>query len=317
MIKTTEKTSIKAELEGFLNINKPEGITSAQVIRDIKKAIKVKKIGYIGTLDPIATGVLVVGMGRATKLFPFLERQDKVYKTEMTLGSETDTQDRTGVVLNSADPSGITQKQVIKVMDKYVGEIEQIPPMYSAKKIDGKRLYTLARQGISVEREPVKTTIHEINFIRKDGPKVEFIARVSTGSYLRTLCHDMGRELGVYGHLSQLVRVSSGRFDVEDSVELDMITNGNNIDTIREHLITLSDGLKHMPKATVIAHAVERLKNGMPIGVSDILDVEGEAVAGKIRVVNRAGALLGIGETDGGPLAGFPFSSINPKRVFV
>jgi len=300
-------------MDGFLNIDKPDGITSAQVVRDIKQAIKPKKIGYIGTLDPIAKGVLVMALGRATKLIPFLERQDKVYDTVMTLGAQTDTQDRTGTVVHEADPSAITGEMVKQAATKYVGEIEQTPPMYSAKKVGGKRLYSLARQGKEVERKPVHATVYSLDVLEKNGPNIRFVAKVSTGTYMRTICNDIGNDLGVYGHLSALTRISSGLFKVEDAIPLDEIDH----DTARKNLISLVDGLNHLSKAVVLSHARERLVNGQPLGVSDVVDFENMKGARLTRIVSKEGSLLGVGELGGPPIAGFPFGTINPKRVMI
>lgn len=302
------------KFEGFLNVNKPDGMTSTQVLRVIKKVLKSKKIGYIGTLDPIAKGVLLVGLERATRLIPFLEKQEKVYDAVMTLGAETDTQDLTGQILNEADPSAVTEEMVRDVMGRYSGEIEQTPPMFSAKKIEGKRLYDLARQGLSVERKPVKVTIHEMNFLGKEGPDVHFTARVSTGAYMRTLCHDMGRDLGVYGHLKTLTRLRAGVFGVDTAIPFEDITP-ENLDTVREKLISLADGLAHISKAVVVGHAAEKLKHGSALGVSEIVEFENVDGGGLVRIVTRDGTLLGVGEADGPPIAGFPFGAIKPKRV--
>ncbi|MDH5677660.1 MAG: tRNA pseudouridine(55) synthase TruB [Nitrospinota bacterium] len=301
-------------MDGFLIIEKPGGITSAEVIRVIKRAIKPSKIGYLGTLDPLATGVLVVALGRATKLIPFMEKQDKEYDALMTLGVETDTQDSEGKPLHEADPSAITEEQVKASFEKFVGEIDQVPPMFSAKKQQGQRLYTLARQGITVDRPPVRVTIRSLKFIEKIGPVVRLIATVSTGAYMRTLCHDIGNDLGVYAHLSGLVRLRSGIFRVEDAIALDSVTY-ENMDEVEKRLISLSDGLGHLPLVKVVPHSLERLKDGIPLGVSDVIEFQGEPEAELIRIVNRNGDLIGVGAHQGPPMAGFPFSTIKPKRV--
>ncbi|MDH5637741.1 MAG: tRNA pseudouridine(55) synthase TruB [Nitrospinota bacterium] len=301
-------------MDGFLVIDKPGGITSAEVIRVIKRGVRPKKIGYLGTLDPIATGVLVVAMGRATKLILFMEKQDKEYDALLTLGAETNTQDSEGEIVNQADPSQITEEQVKASMAKFVGEIDQVPPMFSAKKQQGQRLYTLARQGITVERPPVRVTIRSIDFIEKNGPVVRLTATVSTGAYLRTICHDIGNDLGVYGHLSGLVRLRSGIFRVQDAIALDSVTS-ENMDEVRKNLISLADGLGHLPMAKVIPHATEKLKDGIPLGVSDVIEFEGDAESEYVRIVSRDRELIGVGNLDGPPMAGFPFTLIKPKRV--
>jgi len=301
-------------MEGFLNIYKPEGITSADVVRVIKRELRVKKVGYIGTLDPMATGVLPIGMGRATKLFPFLEKDKKEYDAVMTLGSSTDTQDRTGKVLNSADPSAITEEQVKEVMKSFAGEIEQVPPMFSAKKVQGERLYDLARQGIEIERQPVKVTVRDIKFISKEGEKVRFTVKVSPGTYVRTLCHDIGEKLGVYAHLSDLTRTASGSFGVESSIPLEEIRS-DNLEKVESSLLSFTEALANMSLAVVIPHAVDRIRNGMPLGVSDIVRFEHVPENTHVRIVDKQENLVSIGVMGGVPMAGFPFSSIQPKKV--
>lgn len=301
-------------IEGFLVIDKPEGITSADVVRVIKRVLRVKKVGYIGTLDPIATGVLPVGMGRATRLFPFLEKQDKTYDAMMTLGVETDTQDKTGAHVATADPSGVTEEMVKEAMASFTGDIMQVPPMYSAKKIDGERLYGLARRGITVEREANPARVSELRFISKDGPNVRFVTTVSTGCYVRTLCHDIGNKLGVHGHLSALIRVKAGHFMIEDSIPLAKIEEGG-VDAANEKLLSLSNGLANFSRAVIILHAEDRIRNGMPIGVSDIVKYDDIPGAPFVRVENKNGKLICVGVKRGEPLAGFPFTTIQPKKV--
>ncbi|MDH5639418.1 MAG: tRNA pseudouridine(55) synthase TruB [Nitrospinota bacterium] len=302
--------------DGFLIINKPQGITSAEVTRVIKKRIKVKKIGYLGTLDPLAIGVLVVALGKATRLIMFMEKEDKEYDASLTLGAETDTQDSEGEVVNQADPSHITEDQVKELLPRYTGEIDQVPPMYSAKKQQGQRLYALARQGITVERKPVRVNIRSLSVTGKEGPVVHLSATVSTGVYLRTLCHDIGNELGVYGHLSALTRVRSGIFKIEDSIPLDMITK-ENLDEVNAKIIPLAEGLANMNKVTVVPHATGRLGKGMPLGVSEIIKYEDCGGGELVRIVGRDGAFYGVGKAEGPSLAGFPFSTILPRRVII
>jgi tRNA pseudouridine55 synthase len=303
-------------MNGFLNIDKPTGMTSADVVRVLKRALNVKKIGYIGTLDPIATGVLPVGLGLATRLFPYLERQDKTYDATMILGAATDTQDRTGKVIAEGDPSVVTEEMVVEALRSMVGQIEQIPPMFSAKKIDGKRLYDLAREGIEVERKPVTTTIHKLDFLSKEGNTVRFTVTVSTGAYVRTLCHDVGAKLGCQAHLGDLVRLANGPFVIEHSVPLSVIEAGG-AEAGEAKLISLADGPSNLAKAVVVAHAVKRLTNGQNVGVSEVVDFEDRLDTNLVRLVTREGKLLAIAEKFGVPIAGFPFSTLNPKRVLI
>ncbi len=302
-------------MNGFIILDKPAGITSAEAIRLIKKSLHPKKIGYIGTLDPIATGVLPVGLGKATKLFPYLEKESKSYTAVMKLGSSTDTQDRTGKVISEADASEVTEENVKDVLLSFKGEIEQIPPMFSAKKIDGKRLYTLAREGKTVERKPVTIFIEKIDFLGKNGDEVKFSVDVASGAYVRTLCHDAGEKLGVGAHLKELVRTASGKFRIEDSVKLETIEAAEE-ESDHSFILSLSDGLKSLSSAVVISHALERLQNGQPVGVSEVIDFEDIPDSKFVKIIDKKNRLLAIGTIAGAPVAGFPFTSLQPKKVF-
>ncbi len=303
-------------MEGFLNIDKPEGITSAEVVRVLKRVIRPKKIGYIGTLDPIATGVLPIGMGRATKLFPYLERLNKVYDAVMILGASTDTQDRTGKVIEEGDPTTLTEETIRETLASFVGQIEQIPPMFSAKKIDGKRLYDLAREGIEVERKPVATTIHRLEVVSIEGNTVRFVVEVSTGAYVRTLCHDAGAKMGVPAHLGELIRLANGPFKLETGVKLTDIEE-QGPDLAESNLISLADGLGNLAKAVVVGWASARLQRGRAVGVSEVVTFEDRDDTNLVRIVTREGKLLAVAEQSGAPLAGFPFTLLNPKRVLL
>jgi tRNA pseudouridine55 synthase len=303
-------------MDGFLVIDKPAGITSAEVIRVMKRRLRAKKIGYLGTLDPIATGVLVVAMESATRLIPFMEKQDKEYNALMTLGAETDTQDSQGAVVGVKDASHITAEDVRNILPRFVGDVEQIPPMYSAKKQQGQRLYTLARQGIVVERKPLKVKVRSIELLEMNGPVARLLATVSTGVYLRTLCHDVGNALGVHGHLSGLVRTRSGIFGIKEAIGLDFIER-ESLDEVKKRLVSLAGGLGHLPWVKVVPHAIDRLKHGVPLGVSDTLEFGGPSGGEYISILTKDGELAAVGTCQGGPMAGFPFTSIRPKRVMV
>ncbi|MFC1767807.1 tRNA pseudouridine(55) synthase TruB [Candidatus Margulisiibacteriota bacterium] len=209
-------------MNGILIVDKPSGITSYDVIRRLKKIIKPEKIGHAGTLDPIATGVLVILLGKFTKMATDLLADDKEYVFEATFGVATDTQDSSGKVL-SERPVDISKMQLREAMEKFKGEIEQTPPMVSAVKHKGQPLYKLARQGIEVKREPRKILIKEFELINLDADKAVFKVVCSKGTYIRTLCHDLGELLGCGAHMSQLRRTRSGKYTVGDSRTLDEI----------------------------------------------------------------------------------------------
>ena len=216
---------------GVLLIDKAEDMTSHDVVAIARRALNTKKIGHCGTLDPMATGLLMLVIGRATKIQDLLMSEDKQYVGTLTLGSTTSTQDRQGETLETKDVPDLTKEQVVKAFDKYMGDFEQIPPMVSAIKKDGVPLYKLARKGIEIVREPRKVHITGFEVTRVELPEVDFIVNCSKGFYVRTYAHDIGADLGCGAHLSALRRTRSGRFTLERAVTVDQLKNG-----VREEL---------------------------------------------------------------------------------
>jgi len=206
---------------GIILIDKPEEWTSHDVVNCIRRRFSIGKVGHCGTLDPIATGLLVIVCGRATKLSAHLTTQDKVYTGSLTLGVETHSEDRTGEVTATADPSGVTEEAVRAACAKFVGAIDQIPPMVSAIKQGGKALYKLARKGQEVEREARRITIHSLEITDIQLPHVSFRVHCSKGTYVRTLCADIGRELGCGAHMRDLRRLASGPFLIGNAYSMD------------------------------------------------------------------------------------------------
>lgn len=209
-------------MDGILNIYKEKGYTSHDVVAKLRGILKTKKIGHTGTLDPDAQGVLPVCVGRATKLCDMLTDKDKAYETVMLLGKTTDTQDITGSVLSESElGEDITAEKVTEVINLFVGEYMQVPPMYSALKVNGKKLYELARSGIEVERKARKVYIHSIEIKDISLPRVTMTVNCSKGTYIRTLCHDIGETLGAGGCMEELLRIKSGQFEINDSIKID------------------------------------------------------------------------------------------------
>lgn len=208
-------------MDGIVNVYKECGFTSHDVVAKLRGIFHMKKIGHTGTLDPDAMGVLPVCVGKATKVCSLLTDQDKTYQAGVRLGVSTDTQDLTGTIINTCQVD-VTEEQIREVLDKFVGEIQQIPPMYSAVKVNGKRMYELARQGKEVERKPRKITIHNIQIESMDLLKNEFSIEVtcSKGTYIRTLCHDIGEQLGCGAAMKSLVRTRVGNFLLEEAQTL-------------------------------------------------------------------------------------------------
>lgn len=214
-------------MDGVINIYKPIGITSFDVVRRLKKIYNTGKIGHTGTLDPLACGVLPICVGKATKIVDYIMSETKVYKTKLRLGIETDTYDQEGNVLSESEVK-LSETDVIAAIHDFIGDIEQIPPMYSALKVNGKRLYDLARKGIEVEREKRKISIYSIEITNIALPEVEFIVACSKGTYIRSLCYDIGNKLNVGGTMWALERIQTGQFSVKDSVTLEELEDSSN-----------------------------------------------------------------------------------------
>lgn len=210
-------------MTGIVNINKPLGKTSHFVVAVARRITKIKKIGHTGTLDPLATGVLPICIGReSTKLSQVIMDGDKCYQAVIGLGMTTTTQDAEGEILEQREVCA-TEEQIRQAVEKFIGELSQVPPMYSAIKIDGKKLYQLARKGIEVERQPRKVIIYDISILRIDleQKEVEILVHCSKGTYIRTLCQDIGEEIGCGGYMKSLIRTRCGSFRLEDSITLE------------------------------------------------------------------------------------------------
>ena len=209
-------------MDGIINVYKEPGFTSHDVVAKLRGILHMKKIGHTGTLDPDAQGVLPVCLGKATKLCGMITDWGKTYEAVMLLGKTTDTQDITGSVLSESElGEDITAEKVTEVINSFVGEYMQVPPMYSALKVNGKKLYELARSGIEVERKARKVYIHSIEIKDISLPRVTMTVNCSKGTYIRTLCHDIGETLGAGGCMEELLRIKSGQFEINDSIKID------------------------------------------------------------------------------------------------
>ncbi len=250
---------------GILLVDKPRGITSHDVIDRVRKALQMKKVGHAGTLDPMATGLLVVAVGRATRFLQYLSLEPKIYEGEITFGVSTTTQDAEGEIVSQCDASELKVAQIQQAAAEFIGDIEQVPPMFSALKVEGQRLYKFARKGESVERHPRRIQVFEFQIPsplpRGDekatsSNKVQHGFRVvcSGGTYVRTLAADMGDKLGVGAHLSALRRVSAGAFNAEDAMSPD--------DIAESHLIPLERALLPMPMVAIEESDELRARHG-------------------------------------------------------
>lgn len=248
-------------INGVIVIDKPMDMTSHDVVAIMRRKLKTKKIGHTGTLDPMATGVLPICIGKATKIVDFLMDQQKTYHCTIKLGTATDTQDRWGEVIETGDCSNISEHQINEAILSFVGEINQIPPMYSALKVNGEKLVDLARKGIVVEREPRIRTVHNIKNVVVRQHTASFTVSCSKGTYIRTLCHDIGLKLGCFAHMTDLRRTASNPFTIENAVILEDLTLENSAN----HIVSIENALDWMPIILLPneAQLIKLIQNGV------------------------------------------------------
>ena len=248
---------------GFLNVNKPLKLTSHDVVARVRRRYKAltgsKKVGHAGTLDPLATGVLVLCLGGATRLSDYMMHTTKHYRAQITLGKTTTTYDAEGDVVAENDASRISQADVEAILPQFTGNIQQVPPMYSAIKVDGKKLYDLARDGKTIDREPRNVSIPILQITSWDQPTFELDVICSSGTYIRSLAYDIGQVLGVGAYLSGLERVASGNFHVDSSVTLDTIMND---DDWHKQIISPKDALQDRPTIILNDDEIKQIQNG-------------------------------------------------------
>ena len=251
-------------INGIVNIYKEKGYTSHDVVAVLRKVVGQKKIGHTGTLDPDATGVLPVCLGRATKVCELLTDHDKTYEALLLLGKTTDTQDISGEVLEERNPGNLTEEEVCSCIESFIGEYDQIPPMYSALKVNGKKLYELAREGKTVERKSRKVQIHGIRILEMNLPHVRMEVDCSKGTYIRTLCNDVGEVLGVGGCMESLLRTKVSRFELKDSMKLADIEKAKNEGRTEEIILPLDEVFVEYPKIIVTGRQAQLAYNGNP-----------------------------------------------------
>ncbi len=277
-------------MDGFINFYKVPGIPSNKALDTIKRASGEKKAGFLGTLDPIAAGILPVGLGWATRLFPYFETLPKTYRATLILGSETDTQDGTGAVTREAPFAHVTKEVLEAAMEKFRGEIDQVPPMYSAKKVEGKRLYEIARSGGEVERKPKKVTIHKLELNEFNGTGAVLTATVSRGTYIRALCEDIGRAVNSAAHMGALIRIEASNFKQEDSWTIERLEERR--DHPEEWLLPLDYPIAFMPRLLVGGRDERLLSNGQQV-------MPAAPAEGLYRLYREeGGAFIGVGRVD-------------------
>ncbi len=302
-------------MNGILIIDKPEGITSHDVVSRVRRILRTKRVGHTGTLDPFATGVMVVLVGQATRLAQFLDKDEKEYEAVVRFGFETDTGDRTGHRRVEEEKSGtrdLKPEMIEAVLPLFRGEIEQTPPMYSAKKVAGKKLYDLARQGVTVERNAAKVTVSKLEIISPLRASVNgggtwdlgLAVRCSAGTYIRTLAEDIGRKAGVGAHLAELRRTAAGKFAISQATTLEELAAASEP---ADALVPMELAVSHLPVFKVREDRVAKTRNGMSTRVFETGLADREVV----RMVDASGDLLAIGFFDAAE------NVIQPKAVLV
>ena len=252
-------------INGVINVYKEPGFTSHDVVAKLRGILKQKKIGHMGTLDPNAVGVLPVCLGKATKLCDILSEKDKTYNATLLLGLDTDTQDTSGEVISKADTDSImelSEDKVFETIKSYIGDYDQIPPMFSAIKVGGEKLYNLARRGEVIERPARHCRIIDITVTKMELPRVDLHVTCSKGTYIRTLCHDIGKDLGVGGCMEKLVRTKVERFSVEDSITLKQIEEFRDNNTLEDYITPVDEMLGNYSKCMVSKGAEKLVYNG-------------------------------------------------------
>ena len=289
-------------MNGILNIFKPKGMSSFDVVRVVKKVAKTGKVGHTGTLDPEATGVLPVCIGRATKIIDYIMDSEKVYEVTFKLGIRTTTYDLEGEILEEKDTSNLKNEDILAVVKEFIGEYSQVPPMYSALKQNGVRLYELARKGIEVEREGRLIKIYNIENIKINNPYVSMKVTCSKGTYIRSLCYDIGEKLEVFATMTELNRSKTSVFSQENSININDLTEKN----IDDYIVTMEDALSKYESITVHGKYVKLLING--VRVADNRFTKDKIINNRLyRVYDEDGNFIGIGERNN---AGFKIEKL-------
>ena len=278
-------------MNGVLNIFKPKGMSSFDAVRVVKKVAGTGKVGHTGTLDPEATGVLPICIGKATKIIDYIMDSEKVYEVTLKLGIRTTTYDLEGEVLEERDPSHLTEEEILNAINSFKGEYSQIPPMYSALKQNGVRLYELARKGIEVERKGRLVNIYNLEDIKINNPYISMKVTCSKGTYIRSLCYDIGEKLGVFATMTQLNRAKNSVFSQEKSININELTKEN----INDYILSMEEALEKYDKIIVNKKYVKLLVNG--VRVADGRFTKDKVINNKLyRVYDDENNFIGLGE---------------------
>lgn len=278
-------------MDGIVIVDKPQGWTSQDVTARLRRVFGTRRIGHGGTLDPMATGVLPVFVGRATRAVEFFEHAEKTYETVLRFGITTDTEDMTGTVLTEENVS-FTEEQLQETLAAFRGEILQVPPMYSALKVNGQKLCDLARKGKTVERQPRPITIHELTLVERGENTLRLRVRCSKGTYIRTLCKDIGEKLGCGGCMESLRRVAAGEYTVDEAVPLQTLLE---TEEPEKYLRDVDTMFRNYPAVTLTANQETRCRNGNAFSVS--------LAPGTYRAYSQGGEFLMLAKVDGGVMS--------------
>lgn len=282
-------------MDGVIVIRKEKGFTSHDVVAKLRGILHMKKIGHTGTLDPDAEGVLPVALGKATRLVDMITDKEKTYEAVMRLGVVTDTQDMSGTVLSQTAELHVTEEELRAVIESFVGDYMQVPPMYSALKVNGKKLYELAREGKTVERKPRPVHFYEIEILEINLPLVRFRVTCSKGTYIRTLCHDIGEKLGCGAAMETLLRTKVGRFTLDDAITLAQTEEAVKNGVIESKVLGIEEILAEYPRVCCTKEGDRLLANGNPL-VQTLVDAEEKD--GWIRMCNSEENFAGVYQWD-------------------
>ena len=288
----------QSDLTGVIAVDKPQNITSAKVVARVKRLLDARKVGHAGTLDPFARGVLVCCINDATRLARFLLVGDKTYEATLKLGIETDTQDSTGTVTAESRGGDTSEKTIRSVVKQFEGKIEQQPPVFSALKHKGTPLYKLARRGSPVQKPARNVTISSIKILEIKLPLVRFKVRCSAGTYIRTLCADMGKQLGCGGHLHALRRTESSGFRIQQAISLPALEKRARAGDTSSFIISMADALPGMPTVVADSDLIEKIRHGRPVTKKDLsfdpVFAKRNRHAENIKVVDAGNRLLAV-----------------------
>jgi tRNA pseudouridine55 synthase len=289
-----------SSINGVLPIDKPVGPTSHDIVASARRALGVRRIGHTGTLDPFASGLLLLCVGPSTRLAEYLASQEKSYSATMVLGVATDTDDHLGAAVSESEEwRELPSEVILSAFAEQTGVLQQVPPQYSAKKIDGERMYDIARRGGVVDLPKVEVTVHRLTVTRVELPEIDFDLDCSTGTYIRSIARDVGASLGVGGHLTALRRTRIGSVGVDDALSLDQLADP---DAIRDALLPPAAALTGMPRAILADSEVVAVRLGKSVENEAIVD------SGPVAMVTADGELIAIGERVG--------ARLQPRKVF-